>query len=60
MTFLKIRMKGDLILIEVCYFYTIWSYTDELRCYLHPGLCEPLSMVTPGSQEEGKVSGARE
>lgn len=44
MTFLRICMKGDLTLIKICYFYTIWGYTDELRHYLHPGLCEPLSM----------------
>lgn len=55
-------MKGDLTLIEIYYFCTIWSYTDELL-YLHSGMCEPLSMeplVTPGSQEEGKVSVSRQ
>lgn len=66
MTFLRVYMRGDQTLIEICYFYTIWSYTEELRYYLHPGLCEPFCatsmepLVTPGSQKEGKVPGSRE
>lgn len=37
-----------------------------MNYYLHPGLCEPFCatsvepLVTPGSQEEVKVSGSRQ